>query len=349
DNQGSPSSKFVNNEAPTIVAKPLTYVHPSDFVEDIADFDDASTRDNENPLVSTSLPPLPEAGEKLRLLGKRKLPSGDVDSDADIYGLLLSSFIIGVHLPLLNDLLPSFIEFPLTKELKDSVDCLLMLLLPFGRTSSTRELIYALHKATPSYDAIQARELEKDRAYAELKRRCNEARLDLDKNLLVSNMRTEIEALQGRVDGLHSEYTRLILEEKNGLIMTKHCLPLEMDALKQDRASVVAKVVLDAATKLIRSDEMGMLVAKLVKASIIYGRCATFEEVANLKEPFIMEKMVGYRPTSKQEYDQAGDDVANVSYPFLSKYVNDPYAFLEQLLSKKPESLRSKPSYVKAK
>ncbi|GJU99496.1 hypothetical protein Tco_1328767 [Tanacetum coccineum] len=233
DNQGSPSSKSVNNEAPTIVAKPLTFVHPSDFVEDVADSDDASVGDNENPLAGTSLPLLPKAGEKLRLLGKRKLPSGvgdslpkvqkmapqaskvageafnpqDVDSDADIYGLLLSSFIIGVHLPLLNDLLPSFIEFPLTKELKDSVDCLLMLLLPFGRTSSTRELIYALHKATPSYDAIQARELEKDRAYAELKRRCNEALLDLDKNPLVSDMRTKIEALKGRIDGLHSEYT----------------------------------------------------------------------------------------------------------------------------------------------
>ncbi|GJU99497.1 hypothetical protein Tco_1328768 [Tanacetum coccineum] len=114
-----------------------------------------------------------------------------------------------------------------------------------------------------------------------------------------------------------------------------------MDALKQDRALVVAKVVPDAATKLIHSDEMGMLVAKLVKASIIYGRCAAFDEVANLKEPFIMEKMDGYRPTLNQEYDQVGDDLANASYPFLSKYANDPYASLEQLLSKKPESLRS--------
>ncbi|GJS39460.1 hypothetical protein Tco_0564503 [Tanacetum coccineum] len=190
--------------------------------------------------------------------------------------------------------------------------------------SRTQELISALHKATSSYDAIRARELEKDKAYAELERKCNEALFDLDKNPLVADMRTEIETLQGRVDGLHSECTRL-----------------EMDMLKQDRASVVAKVVPDAVTKLIRSDEMGMLVANLVKASIIYGRCAAFDEVANLKEPFIMEKMDGYRPTLNQEYDQAGDDLANASYPFLSKYVNDPYASLEQLLSKKPESLRS--------
>ncbi|GKG41435.1 hypothetical protein Tco_0473186, partial [Tanacetum coccineum] len=57
----------------------------------------------------------------------------------------------------------------------------------------TRELISALYKATTSYDAIQARELEKDKAYAELKRRCNKALLDLDKNPLVSDMQTDIE------------------------------------------------------------------------------------------------------------------------------------------------------------
>ncbi|GKD91880.1 hypothetical protein Tco_1371717, partial [Tanacetum coccineum] len=377
DNQGSPSSTYVYNEAP----------------------------DNENPLLGTSLPPLPEAGKKLRSLRKRKLPSGlgilfegskmaaqaskvageasdslDVDSDADIH------------------------EFPLAKELKDSADChwvvahvtppswkehlrqisikqlcdihdrayMRQVVLDNVLNSRTRELISALHKATASYDAIRARELEKDRAYAELERKCNEALLDLNKNPLVADMRTEIETLQGRVDGLHSECTWLVLEEKKwinydqtlsalqskieGLESERERLKLseiqllqEMDALKQDRASVVAKVVPDAATKLIRSDEMGMLVAKLVKASIIYGRCAAFEEVAKLKEPFVMEKMAGYHPSSKQEYDQAGDDLANASYPLLSKYVNDPYASLEQLLSKKPESLRSKPSHVKAK
>ncbi|GJT28208.1 hypothetical protein Tco_0908483 [Tanacetum coccineum] len=268
DNQGSPSSKSVNNEAPVIGAKPLTSVHPSDFVENVVDSDDASVGDNENPSLGTSLPPLLEPGKKRRSLGKRKLPSGVGDS-------------------LLKDL----------------------------------ELIFALHKAITSYDAIRARELEKDKAYVELERKCNETLLDLDKNPLVADMRTEIETLQGR----------------------------EMDVLKQDRASIVAKVVPDAATKLIRSDEIGMFVAKLVKAFIIYGRCVAFKEVSKLKDPFIMEKMAGYRSSSKQEYDQDGDDLANASYPFLSKYVNDPNASLEQLLSKKPESLRSKPSYVKAK
>nr|GEZ94849.1 hypothetical protein [Tanacetum cinerariifolium] len=74
DNQCSLLSISVNNEAPVIDANPLTSIHPSDFVKDVVDFDDASARDNENPLVGTSLPPLPEAGKKLRSLDKRKLP-----------------------------------------------------------------------------------------------------------------------------------------------------------------------------------------------------------------------------------------------------------------------------------
>nr|GFD54456.1 hypothetical protein [Tanacetum cinerariifolium] len=66
DNECSPSLKSVNNEAPIIDVKPLMSVHPSDFVEDVVYSDDASVRDNKNPLVGTTLPPLPEAGKKLR-------------------------------------------------------------------------------------------------------------------------------------------------------------------------------------------------------------------------------------------------------------------------------------------
>ncbi|GKF37369.1 hypothetical protein Tco_0114127 [Tanacetum coccineum] len=90
DNQGSPSSKSINNEALVIYAKPLTSLHPSNFFEDVADFDDASAGDNENPMLGTSLPLFSrqvacEASDPL-----------DVDNDADIHGMLLLSFRIGV-------------------------------------------------------------------------------------------------------------------------------------------------------------------------------------------------------------------------------------------------------------
>ncbi|GKD43617.1 hypothetical protein Tco_1268262 [Tanacetum coccineum] len=336
--------KFVNNEAPVIDAKPLTSLHPSNFVKDVANSDDASAGDNENPLLGTSLLSLPEAGKKFRLIVQRKLPSRvgdsllkvrkiaaqvskmageasdplDVDNDADIHAMLLLSLrITDCHWVVAHVTPPSWKEHLHEISIKQLCDIhdrayMRQVVLDNVLNSRTLELISALYKVIASYDAIRDRELEKDRAYAELERKCNEALLDLTKNPLVADLRTEIETLQRRVDGLHSKCTRL-----------------EMDALKQDRASVVAKVVPDAATKLIHSDEMGMLVAKLVKASIIYGRCATFEEVSKLKEPFVMDKMVGYRPSSKQEYNQAGDDLVNASYPFLFKYVNDPYAYLE--------------------
>ncbi|GJS10566.1 hypothetical protein Tco_0367362 [Tanacetum coccineum] len=51
------------------------------------------------------------------------------------------------------------------------------------------------------------------------------------------------------------------------------------------------------------------------------------------------------------EFDQAGDNVATTSYPFLAEAIVDPYAPLEVLLSKKPRSLhvKSAPSQSKSK
>ncbi|GKC68041.1 hypothetical protein Tco_1100639 [Tanacetum coccineum] len=264
-------------------------------------------------------------------------------------------------------------EFPFAKELKDATDChwvVAYVIPPYWKqylreisieqlcdihdkaylrqavldnvlNGRTRKLIYALHKARASCDTIREREIQKYKAYAELEKKCNEALQDLDKTPLVSDMRAEIETLQSRVNDLHNEYSRLILEEKN-LINYEQTLSTlyakveglesegkrlrasevhilqDVDSLRQDRAALVARVISDQAMKLIRSDEMGVLIARLVKASIIHGRCAAFEE-----------------------YDRAGNDLADASYPFLAELTDDPYASVEQLLSKKPQSLQS--------
>ncbi|GKC33181.1 hypothetical protein Tco_1040475 [Tanacetum coccineum] len=70
---------------------------------------------------------------------------------------------------------------------------------------------------------IHEREVEKDKAYAELERKFNEALQDLEKNPLV--------------------------------------LDMQIDGLRQDKAVVVSKVVPHVATELVRSDKMGLLVA----------------------------------------------------------------------------------------
>ncbi|GJT67135.1 hypothetical protein Tco_1018615 [Tanacetum coccineum] len=219
-------------------------------------------------------------------------------------------------------------KFPSSRELKDATDCHWVV---------AHELISALRKAKESCDAIREREIKRDKAYAELEKKCNKGLQDLDKNPLVSDKRSEIEQtlslLHAKIDGLESKKERL---KASGIQLLQ-----EIDSLRQDRAAIVTNVVLNAAMKLVHSDEMGVLIAKLVRASIIYSRCATFEEVAKLNEPFILEKMPEYHTSSKEEYDQARDDLANASYSFLFDFTSNPYAYVEQLLSKKPISLRS--------
>ncbi|GKB70098.1 hypothetical protein Tco_0931510 [Tanacetum coccineum] len=198
------------------------------------------------------------------------------------------------------------------------------------------------------------------------------SRKDLDKNPLVMNMRVEIENLQGQVDKLHGEYRRLVLEEKKWgnyeqplfvlhskvegletemkrLKKSESQLLQEIDGLKQDRVTVVVKVVPHVATELVRSYKIGLLIARLVKTTHVHGRCTTFEEVADLKEPFELEKMHGYRHLSKKEFDQASDNLATASYSFLAEATADPYAPLDTLLSKRPKSLHAKPAPSQSK
>ncbi|GJY08499.1 hypothetical protein Tco_0375553 [Tanacetum coccineum] len=92
--------------------------------------------------------------------------------------------------------------------------------------------------------------------------------------------------------------------------------------------------------KLIHNDDLGSLVGRLVSSAIFYGRCKTFEQVAAMKEPFDLSKLKGYRPSYKKEHDQAGNDLATTTFPWLSEFVADPSALVEVLLSKKPPSLQ---------
>nr|GEV89601.1 hypothetical protein [Tanacetum cinerariifolium] len=134
------------------------------------------------------------------------------------------------------------------------------------------------------------------KAYAKLEVKCKDALQDLDKNPLVLDMRAEIETLQGQVNKLHGEFSRIVLEEKKWI-----------------------NYDMTLAT-------LGFFITRLVKTTLVHGRCIVFKEVADLKEPFKLKKMPGYRPSSKKEFDQAGENLATSSYPFLVKATVDPYA-----------------------
>ncbi|GJT35973.1 hypothetical protein Tco_0926392 [Tanacetum coccineum] len=350
EGQDSPFMKSMNNRSLVVDADPISVVHPSAFAKNIIYSDNASHENDDLTPVDLSKPYDLKIGNTSKAAGKRKRDVGSHREDSRQRTQKVppqASKVVGdASTPLDVD------KFPFAKELRDATDChwvvahvtppswkqhlkeisleqlydihdsayMCQAILDNMLNSRTRELISSLHKAKASCDAIRKREVKKDKAYAEL-----------EKNW--------------RVNGLHNEYSRLMLEEKKLANYEQTLSTLRA----RDRAAVVTKVVPDAAMKLIQSDEVGILVAKLAKASKFHDKCAAFKEVSNLKEPFMLEKMLGYRPSSKEEFDRAGDDLANASYPFLVELTIDPYALMEQLLSNKPQSLHSNPALSHSK
>nr|GEW47838.1 hypothetical protein [Tanacetum cinerariifolium] len=331
DGDGSSSStRFVNNETLVIDVDPLNSDPPFKVVENIKDSDDASLEkdvaDGAQKVHKSS-----KATDKRNNLGKetrhklQKVPPKsskvagdasdplDVDSDHDIHvAAYLTPPSWKQHLKDIS--LEKLCDIHGRAYMRQAV-------LDNMLNNKTRKLISALTKARSSCDVIQERERENEKAYAKIEKNCNDALQDLDKNPLVVDMHAEIKTLQGQVNKLH-----------------------EIDGLRQDRAAVIFKVVTRVVKELVHSDEMGLLVARLFKVAVFRGSYTAFEEVDALKEPFDFEKIPGYHSSSKKEFDQVDDDLATASYPFIAEATADLYASVEELLSKKPKYLHTKPA-----
>ncbi|GKF43033.1 hypothetical protein Tco_0126375, partial [Tanacetum coccineum] len=156
-----------------------------------------------------------------------------------------------------------------------------------------------------------------------------EHKLNLDRMMLESQKwagyQQSLLTLESKVTSLEAEKARLEA--------VKVTLRKEVEELKQDRREVVSKVVPYAAMKLVYSDDMGSLVGKLVSSAIVYGRCRAFEQVADMKEPFDLSKVKGYRSSYKKDHTHASNDLATATFPWLDEFVADPSTPIEALLS----------------
>nr|GEX65906.1 hypothetical protein [Tanacetum cinerariifolium] len=162
-----------------------------------------------------------------------------------------------------------------------------------------QELLKVVEQIKGECDVLKAR----DKECEELKARCKAAMMDFDNNPAVKVLRERIVALLVEVASLEAKKVRLEVIEAS--------LCQELEDVRRDRAEVVSKVVLYIIMELVHSDQLGMLVGKLVSSAVFYGRCATFEEVVEMREPFN-----------------------------LTKVVADPLVLVEALLSKKPPTLQ---------
>ncbi|GJV97924.1 hypothetical protein Tco_1549501 [Tanacetum coccineum] len=229
-------------------------------------------------------------------------------------------------------------EFPSAKELKDSTDChwVVAHMTPPSWKQHLKEI--SLEKLCNIYDNAYMWQVVLDNV---MNRKTRELMSTLTK------ARASCDAIREREKEKDKSYAeleinRLVLEEKKWVnyeetltIFHSKVEGLDTESIKIEKYETQLLQEIDG----FRQD----------RAAAVEKLCSTLKEVASLKDPFELEKMLGYHPLLKKEFDQAGDNLATTSYPFLAKVTSDPYAPLEVLLLKKPKSLHAKPAPSKSK
>ncbi|GKE30324.1 hypothetical protein Tco_1445708 [Tanacetum coccineum] len=171
---------------------------------------------------------------------------------------------------------------------------------------------------------MKERERARDEEYEGLKAKCKATMTDFDNNLVVVALRDKISTLSSEAKEHKANLDRMMME---------------IDDLKHDRMEVVSKVVPYIAMELVHSDELGRLVGKLVSSAVFYRRCAAFEEVAEMKEPFSLTKklpMLQRLTPSRTQAPVPSSQKATPSSAHVSKLMSPPAAVSSAKLQSPP-------------
>ncbi|GJU20427.1 reverse transcriptase domain-containing protein [Tanacetum coccineum] len=140
----------------------------------------------------------------------------------------------------------------------------------------SRELLQVIEKVRGKCDVMRSSKRAREEECEGLRVKCEAAMIEFENNPTVVALREKIYALSAEVKEHKLNLDRMMLRE------------------------VVLKVVPYAAMELVHNDEMDSLVSKLVSSIIVYGRCRAFDHVADMKEPFDLLKVKGYRSSYKR-------------------------------------------------
>ncbi|GKA16352.1 hypothetical protein Tco_0696099 [Tanacetum coccineum] len=244
---------------------------------------------------------------------KRKLASGSSTSRAT--RAKTSSSNDDAHFLIVSD---DDEGLPDVFELKDAVACHLKNICHYSSC--------VIEKLRGECDVMRSRKRAREEECERLRVKCEATMTKFEKNPTVVALQEKIFVLfaESKVTSLEAEKARLEAVEVS--------LQKEVEELKQDRKEVVSMVVPYVTMELVHSDDMGSLVGKLVSSAIMYGRRRAFEQVADMKEPFYLSKVKGYRPSYKKDHTQASNDLATATFPWLNEFVSD--SLIPQLLLK---------------
>ncbi|GJR22077.1 hypothetical protein Tco_0970604 [Tanacetum coccineum] len=150
-------------------------------------------------------------------------------------------------------------------------------------------------------NAVNRRERDREEECEGLRVKCKAAMTEFEKNPTMVALQETIYVLSAEVKEHKLDPDRMILESQKwaGYQQNLSTLELKVTSLEAEKAS----------------DDMGSLVGKLVSFAIVYGRCRAFEQVADMKEPFDLSKVKGYRSSYKKDHTQAINDLTTATFP----------------------------------
>ncbi|GKC46787.1 hypothetical protein Tco_1064509, partial [Tanacetum coccineum] len=199
----------------------------------------------------------------------------------------------------------------------------------------SRELLQVIEKLIGEFDVMKSRERVREEECKGLQVKCEAAMTEFEKDPAMVALQEKISALSTEVKEHKLNLDRMMLESQKWAGYQQSLSTLE----SKDRREVISKVVPYVAMELVHSDDMGSLVGKLVSYVIVYRRCWAFEQVVDMKDPFDLSKVKGYRFSYKKDHTQASNDLATATFPCLDEFVADPSVPIEALLLKNPPTL----------
>nr|GEX44097.1 hypothetical protein [Tanacetum cinerariifolium] len=188
--------------------------------------------------------------------------------------------------------------------------------------SKSRELLQVIKKIRGECDVMKQRKRAQVEDFEELRSKCEDTMIDFEKNPTVVAMRQKMSTLYTEAKEHKANIDRMLLEIQNsvGYHVSLSALESKVASLEADKARLeVVEASLKKEVDDVKCDRM---------------------EVADMKDPFDLLKVKGYRPSYKKEHTQAGNKLATATFPWLTEFVADPSATIEVLLSKKPPALQ---------
>ncbi|GKC88361.1 hypothetical protein Tco_1149010 [Tanacetum coccineum] len=176
----------------------------------------------------------------------------------------------------------------------------------------SRELLQVIEKLRGECDVMRSRKKAREEECEGLRVKCEDAMTEFEKNPTVVALQEKIFVLSTEVKEHKLNLDRMMLESQKwaGYQQNLSTLESKVTSLRPKRQGWRPLKYPSE-----KSDAIGSLVGKLVSSAIVYERCRAFKQVVDMKEPFNLSKVKGYRSSYKKEHTQASSDLDTTTFP----------------------------------